>query len=111
MVSPVESAIDWIKDKLKIGSPSKVFEDIGQSIVEGYKRGIATARDLTPKLPLPTIEPPLITQPGVRPLPTATPASGTITINVDLHGSVIREEADIDRLVMEIERRVARRLR
>jgi len=111
LVSPVESAIDWIKDKLKIGSPSRVFEDIGQSIVEGYKRGIATARDLTPKLPLPTIEPPLITTPGVRPLPTATPAGGPITINVDLHGSVIREEADIDRLVTEIERRVARRLR
>ncbi|MBO8181150.1 MAG: hypothetical protein H0Z19_11890, partial [Archaeoglobus sp.] len=100
-----------IKSWLGISSPSKVFEDIGRNIVEGYKRGIDTAKDLTPKLPLPTMEPPLIITPGIRPLPTATPAYGTITINVDLHGSVIKEEADIDRLVNEIERRVARRLR
>ncbi|MBO8180792.1 MAG: phage tail tape measure protein [Archaeoglobus sp.] len=111
LTNPVEEAVNTIKSWLGISSPSKVFEDIGRNIVEGYKRGIDTAKDLTPKLPLPTVEPPLITTPGIGLLPTATPAGGTITINVDLHGSVIREEADIDKLVTEIERRVARRLR
>jgi len=111
LTNPVKNAIDKIKGILGIGSPSKVFAEIGQSIVEGYKRGIATARDLTPKLPLPTIEPPLLTPSKVTPAPVSSPAIGTVTINIDLHGSVIREEADIDRLVTEIERRVARRLR
>jgi len=105
LTDPIENAINWIKEKLKIGSPSKVFTEIGQSIVEGYKVGLDTARKIKPVLPAPQIIP--------KPVPM--PAGGTAPaghqIIIKLEGVAIREDRDIDRLAEEIEKRLGRRLK
>jgi len=105
LTSPIENAINWIKEKLKIGSPSKVFEDIGQSIIEGYKVGLDTARKIKPVLPAPQIIP--------KPVPM--PAGGTAPagqqVIIKLEGVAIREDRDIDRLAEEIEKRLGRKLK
>lgn len=105
LISPVENAVNWIKEKLKIGSPSKVFEEIGKGIVKGYEGGLKAAERLKPELPLPTIAPPA----GVPPVPT--PAGAGVNITIKLEGVAIREDNDIERLADEIERRLGRRLK
>lgn len=106
LISPVENAINWIKEKLKIGSPSKVFEEIGESIVEGYGEGLKLAEKIKPTLPAPTLNP-------VSPTPVTTAAARPYASNITirLEGVAIREDKDIDKLADEIEKRIGRKLR
>jgi len=105
LISPVENAINWIKEKLKIGSPSKVFEGIGESIVEGYGEGLKLAEKIKPTLPAPTLNPV-----GPTPVTTAAARPYASNITIRLEGVAIREDKDIDKLADEIEKRLARRL-
>ncbi|MBO8173507.1 MAG: phage tail tape measure protein [Bacillaceae bacterium] len=101
LFGPIQRAVEWIKDKLQIGSPSKVFARIGESIVQGYQQGLDTARKIKPVLPAPQF----------AFAPTTPSTTGTnITVNIKLEGVAIREESDIDSLAEEIERRIGRRL-
>lgn len=45
ITSPVTGAVDWVKDKLGIQSPSKVTHAIGVNIGEGFANGIASKTD------------------------------------------------------------------
>ncbi len=49
----IKPLIDTVKDKLKIGSPSKVFEELGGYTIEGFRNGIEdnwkTVTDFFPK--------------------------------------------------------------
>lgn len=107
LTDPISDAVDSIKEKLGIHSPSRVYEDIGRNIVEGYKRGLERLdpKDLILPAPVPRPLPVPAPEPGVPGGP-----GGPVTIHVDLSGSVIRDPADVDRLVDEIERRIAERL-
>lgn len=97
LTEPIEKAVDWIKDKLGIASPSKVFMDIGRNIVRGYAEGLKqTFNEVPQTLPTPAISAP-IRESGTKEL----------HVYVDLHGAVIKEEADVDMLVEKIERRLA----
>lgn len=102
LMNPINQAIDWIKEKLKIGSPSKVFEEIGQSIVEGYGAGLKSIQKIKPVLP--ALQ--------VKPMPTPAQAGGgQANIVIRLEGVAIREDKDIDKLAEEIEKRIGRKLR
>lgn len=102
LTNPINQAIDWIKEKLKIGSPSKVFEEIGQSIVEGYGAGLKSIQKIKPVLP--ALQ--------VKPMPTPAQAGGgQANIVIRLEGVAIREDKDIDKLAEEIEKRIGRKLR
>jgi len=97
LMEPIEKAVDWIKDKLGIASPSRVFMDIGRNIVRGYAEGLKqTFNEVPQTLPTPAISAP-IRESGTKEL----------HVYVDLHGAVIKEEADVDMLVEKIERRLA----
>lgn len=104
LVEPIESAVGWVKDKLGIGSPSKVFQNIGKAIIEGYKGGLKEAKKVNVELPMPTITP-------ATGVPVAPGEGKTVNINITLEGVAIRQDDDIDRLAEEIERRLGKKLR
>jgi len=105
LIEPINKAVDWVKDKLGIGSPSKVFREIGRGIVEGYKGGLEKAKALDLELPMPKLTPPT-----PAPMPTM-PMGNNVNITIKLEGVAIRQDEDIDRLAEEIERRLGRKLR
>jgi len=105
LLDPIRNAINEVKDKLRIGSPSKVFIEIGRSISEGYEIGLKTARKIKPVLPAPQI----ITRP--IPMPAGGIPSTGHQVIVRLEGVAIREDRDIDRLADEIEKRLGRKLK
>lgn len=106
LLDPIRDAINGVKNLLHIGSPSKVFEEIGKNVVIGYKQGIEkVARDLKPVLPSVTIAP--------GSTHTLFPIGGSnksATVNITLNGVAIREDNDIERLADAIEERLGRRI-
>jgi len=104
LLSPLQSAVDEAKDLLGIGSPSKVFAEIGKNVVEGYVLGVKKmAREMTPELPPVKIPP----QPATVGAFTTTQPTN---VNITLNGVAIRDDTDIDRLADAIEEKLSRRL-
>lgn len=107
LLGPIKDAINKVKEILHIGSPSKVFAEIGRNIVEGYEEGIeGAARKLNPVLPGITISPARAMPAGV----SSYAERRTANVNISLSGVAIRQDDDIERLADEIEERLGRRL-